>query len=191
MGGCGGSDSLGRKRPDGAADGRFDGGAGADAACVPLGSVAFRMEAPPTDGGYLYLSSLDDPGDGVWWYALETPDGSALPIFLPPGAFSTCDVCDPKPEPIGQGCGPIPDGGVSREWGGYTVTGMSTCQPPQTSSIPTYPSGCATTRCLPAGRYVVKMCGGRGICPYGDAGTCVEVPFDFPTDHEVVGHLPP
>ncbi len=177
---CGGGDGLGGKRVD----------AGPDGACTPLGSIVFRMEAPPLDGGYRYLLSLGDPGDGVWWYSLETPDGSALPIFLPPGTFSTCDVCEPKAEPIGQACGTVPDGGVSAGWGGYTVTGTATCESPSTSSTPAYPVGCATTRCLPAGHYMVKMCGGRGVCPYGDAATCVEVPFEFPTDAEVVGRLP-
>jgi hypothetical protein len=177
---CGG----GSKRGDGGTDAPAGDGATdalGDVACVPIGSVVFRMEAPPIDGGYSYVSSFGDPGDGVWWYSLETPDGSALPIFLPPSTFTTCDVCDPAPDPIGFSCGAIPDGGVSRGWGGYTVTGTATCG---ANAL-----GCATTRCLPAGRYLVKMCGWRGTCTTGDAPTCVEVPFDFPTDQEVVGAL--
>jgi hypothetical protein len=177
---CGG----GGKQGDGGTDAPPGDRAGAlvDGACSALGSVVFRMEAPPIDGGYYYVTSFGDPGDGVWWYSLETQDGSALPIFLPPSVFTTCDVCDPAPDPIGIACGLIPDGGVSRGWGGYTVTGTGTCG--------AYVQGCATTRCLPAGRYVVKMCGGRGTCAGGDAATCVEVPFDLPTDQEVVGTLP-
>jgi len=188
---CGGGDALASKHRDGSADSRSDGGAGGtDGACVPLGSVTFRMEAPPVDGGYSYQFSFGDPGDGVWWYSVESADGGALQIFLPPGASSTCEVCEPRPEPIGQGCALIPDGGVSGGWGGVTYTGTSTCQTKATSSVPSYPSGCATTACLPAGRYVVKMCGGRGGLTCSSA-TCVEVPFDFPTDAAVIGHLPP
>ena len=178
--GCGGGDAIGGKR---------DGGT--DGACVPLGSVVFRMEAPPVDGGYGYQLSLGDPGDGVWWYSVETPDGSALSIFLPPGAYTTCDVCEPRDEPIGQGCSFVPDGGVSGGWGGITYTGTSTCEAKATSSVPAHAAGCATTRCLPAGRYVVKMCGARGGLAACGSPTCVDVPFDFPTDAAVVGHLPP
>jgi hypothetical protein len=186
---CGGGDALASKHRDGSADARSDGGAGGpDAACVPLGSVTFRMEAPNVDGGYSYQFSFGDPGDGVWWYSVETPDGSALSIFLPPGASTLCEVCDPRPNPIGQGCGPIPDGGITGGWGGYTITGTSICQPEPPSSYAT-PVGCAAIQCLPAGRYVVKMCAGGGPCASPE--TCVDVPFDFPTDAAVVGHLPP
>jgi hypothetical protein len=176
--GCGGGDAIGGKR---------DGGT--DGPCVPLGSVAFRMEAPPVDGGYGYQLSLGDPGDGVWWYSVERPDGAALTIFLPPGAQTACGVCQPRPEPIGQGCAFVPDGGVSGGWGGITYTGTSTCQPAPATGYSS-PVGCATTQCLPPGRYVVKMCGSKGgvFCSSPD---CVEVPFDFPTDAAVVGHLPP
>jgi hypothetical protein len=178
--GCGGGDALGGRRPDG----------GADGACVPLGSVVFRMEAPAVDGGYGYEVSLGDPGDGVWWYSLETPDGGTLQIFLPPGAYTACDVRQPRPDPIGRGCTFIPDGGVSRGWNGVAYTGTSTCQPAPASGYAS-PVGCATTRCLPAGRYVVKMCGTRGGLSCESSQNCVEVPFDFPTDAAVVGHLPP
>lgn len=161
---------------------------GLDGSCRPIGGTLFRMEAPPHDGGYWYRSSFGDPGDGVWWYSVETPDGSALQIFLPPGARSLCGDCDPKAYPIGQQCSPIPDGGVTGGWGGFTVTGTSTCQPVPTSSY-SGPAGCATIQCLPAGRYTVRMCAGGGPCPTSE--TCVDVPFDFPTDAAVVGHLPP
>jgi len=186
---CGGGDALGGKRRGGGIDAGSD-GAAADGACVPLGSVMFRMEVPPVDGGYSYQFSFGDPGDGVWWYSVETPDGSPLQIFLPPGAYTACDTCEPQAVPIGQGCGFVPDGGVSGGWGGVAYTGTSTCEPKAMSSIPAYPSVCATTRCLPAGRYVVKMCGGRGGLNCASP-TCVSVPFDFPTDAAVVGHLPP
>jgi hypothetical protein len=191
---CGPRDALGGRPADGGTDAppsdaaRTD--ASQDSACSPLSSVVFRMEAPPIDGGYYYVSSFGEPGDGVWWYSLEMPDGSAVPIFLPPGASSICNVCDARPNPIGFACETIPDGGVSRGWGGYTVTGTASCETQATSSSPAYSIGCATIRCLPAGRYLVKMCGGRGMCAGGDAATCVEVPFDFPTDQEVVGTLP-
>jgi len=177
--GCGGGDALGAAHRDAGTDGR----------CVSLGSVAFRMEAPPVDGGYGYQVSLGDPGDGVWWYSVETPDGSALSIFLPPGAFTSCDICEPRPDPIGRGCSFVPDGGVSAGWGGTAYTGTSTCQPVPASGYSS-PVGCATVRCLPAGRYVVKMCGSKGglTC---DSPTCISVPFDFPTDAAVVGQLPP
>jgi hypothetical protein len=174
---CGGGDALPGEHRDG----------GTDAACVPLGGVAFRMEAPPVDGGYCYQFSFGDPGDGVWWYSVDAPDGSALQIFLPQGARSSCNECDPKPYPIGQGCAPVPDGGVSGGWGGTTYTGVSTCEPPSTSSYPS-PAGCATIGCLPPGRYTVKMCAERANYP---SPVCVSIPFDFPTDAAVVGQLPP
>jgi hypothetical protein len=182
---------------DGGSDARLDGrsnlpDAERDGACVPLGGVTFRMEAPPTDAGYYYLYSLGNPGDGVWWYSVETPDGSVLPIFLLSDTPSTCNSCRDIATPIGQGCAALIDGGVAGGWSGYAVTGMATCEVPATSYASAHPSTCATISCLPAGRYVVKMCAGRGRCVYSsDAATCLSIPFDFPGTSEVVGTLPP
>jgi hypothetical protein len=202
-------DARFESRPDVAADARIDAGADAridagadsgrnlpdaarDGVCVPLGAVAFRMQAPATDAGYQYVFSLGNPGDGVWWYSVETPDGAVLPIFLPSGAPSTCERCEDGLTPIGQGCGALPDGGVSGGWGGYAVTGAVSCEVPASSFDPAHQSLCATIDCLPAGRYTVKMCAVKGGC-YSASGqnTCLSIPFDFPGTSEVVGTLPP
>ena len=182
---------------DGGADARSDAAsnladAARDGACLPLGSVAFRMQAPPTDGGYFYVYSLGDPGDGVWWYSVETTDGGALPIFLPSSTQTTCGTCKDLFEPIGQGCSALPDGGVRGYWGGYAVTGEAACEVPATASDPSHLAACATISCPPPGKYVVKMCARRGRCGYTpDASTCLSIPFDFPATSEVVGTLPP
>jgi hypothetical protein len=162
-----------------------------DGVCVPLGAAAFRMQAPPSDAGYFYLFSLGDPGDGVWWYSVETTDGAVLPIFLPSSTETTCSSCKDLLEPIGQACAALPDGGVRGHWGGYAVTGEASCEVPATSSDPSHLAACATITCLPPGRYVVKMCASRGGCGYSsDAATCLSIPFDFPAASEVVGTLP-
>lgn len=190
-------------RPDAGSEARMDAGpdrrgpdarqnlpdAAGDGVCVPLGGVAFRMQAPPTDGGYSYVFSVGNPGDGVWWYSVETPDGAVLPIF---STNQICGSCKDQLTPIGQGCAALPDGGVSGGWGGYAVTEIVSCEVPTSSYAPAHLSSCAAFRCLPAGRYTVKMCALRGGCGGAEAqNTCLSIPFDFPGTSEVVGTLPP
>jgi len=170
---------AGQNLPDAARDG----------ACVPLGGVAFRMQAPATDAGYQYVFSVGNPGDGVWWYSVETPDGAVLPIF---SETQICGSCKDQLTPIGQGCAALPDGGVSGGWGGYAVTETVSCEVPASLFDPAHLSTCAAFRCLPAGRYTVKMCAIRGGCSSADGqNTCLSIPFDFPGTSEVVGTLPP
>ncbi len=104
-------------------------------------------------------------------------------FFLPSSTQTTCNMCRDLFEPIGQACAALPDGGAKGHWGGYAVTGEAACEVPATSSDPSHLAACATTSCLPAGKYVVKMCANRGGCSFSaDASTttCLSIPFDFP-----------
>jgi hypothetical protein len=164
--------------------------------CVSQGSVTFRMQAPTGDAGYNALTSFGNPGDGNWWYSVATADGNPLQIFLSPGPVTaTCEPCAPYEVPGGGGCNPVPpDSGVTATWDGTAVTSISTCEWSPGSHQASEAISCQVIQCMPAGKYVVTMCGSElEDCSStdGEAGACVSVPFQYPTSSEVVGYLPP
>ena len=123
----------------------------------PLGPVTFRMLPPATGAVYQYVASLGDPGDGIWWYSVATADGTALSPFLSPA--SPCAACDFHIYPIGYLHTELTGSGVSETWKGLTVTGTSTCTEGPGTDEPGTVISCNVTKCMPAGKYVVTMCG--------------------------------
>ena len=158
--------------------------------CGPQGLVTFDMQVPPGGGGYSYLESFGNPGDGAWWYSVASADGTQLPIFL---TLPTCGSCEEADIPIGFGCIPVPAGIVSATWDGTVVTGNSRCADPvgPNAGLPINP--CNTIKCVAPGQYVATMCASRvpQDCSFRQGATCVSVPFEYPAASDVVGNLPP
>jgi len=170
------------------------GGAGGHAAdCPSLGSVTFHLQAPLGAPAYTYARSFGDPGDGFWWYSVATADGTPLQIFLPTQAATTCGACQQALLPIGFACSALPAEGIDGRWNGTAIAGQSSCS--WSGSSPPSPIACSVLECMPAGRYVATMCAYTSSLecsngPGDDRGTCVSVPFDYPTTSVVVGTLP-
>ena len=165
--------------------------AGSDGACVSAGSVTFRLQASAADGGRFYARSLADPGDGIWWYSVAKADGTPLQIFLEQA--NSCNDCREAIVPIGYGCSPLPDGGVTGGWDGIAVTGFGTCLDSSEPGQGALSISCDETTCMPPGRYIVTMCVGCADARLrpadGGSSPCVSVPFDYPTSTEVVGTI--
>jgi hypothetical protein len=155
----------------------------ADGGCAQ-GTVTLHMQAAPGAGDHYDTASFGDPGDGVWWYSVAKADGTPLRIFL--SQATTCGACRNAAIPLGRLEGELTDTGVRATWDGVALTGTATCS----SSGTTMP--CDTSICVPAGQYVVTMCADRDPNASGaDAGTtCVSVPFEYPSNTEIVGTLP-
>ena len=130
----------------------------------------------------------------MWWYSLAKPDGGPVPIFFniaignpvvcaPPG--TGYPRCQGPAVPIGQGCNAARDGGMTATWDGVVIGGSATCVESPGSAA----TGCVTVACATPGHYVVTMCGLENDCM--GAKKCIDVPFDYPTTSEVVGHIGP
>lgn len=162
--------------------------------CQSLGSVTFHLQAPAGAPAYTYLNSFGDPGDGFWWYAVAAADGTPLQIFLPANAATTCGTCQNVLYPDGFSCSTLTTDGVDALWKGTAIVGRSSC--PWSDGSVASTISCSTLECMPAGRYVATMCAytSTSACvsdPRDGQGTCVSVPFDYPTTSVVVGTLPP
>ena len=151
------------------------------------------MQAPAGAGAHTFIESFGDPGDGYWWYSVSTADATPLQIFLPSSATTTCSACQSVLYPSGFSCSSLPAGGVDARWDGTAIAGQSSCLSSEGSSATRL--SCSTRQCVPAGHYNATMCAftsaqSCGRDPIGDHGTCVSVPFDYPTTSVVVGTLP-
>jgi hypothetical protein len=174
------SSSSGTPKPvsDAGKDASEPGRDAADVACTPLGSVSFVMHAPSSACA---STSFSTPGDGAWWYSVQTAAGASLQIFQQSGAI--CSTCVPSDDAIGQDCQFVTSSGISASWNGTDVTSTSMCSSADTNHQPV---GCDVFDCAPEGDYVVTMCA-NGVTDGGMSPTCVKVPFHFPTSSPVVG----
>jgi hypothetical protein len=148
------------------------------------------MNAPAGGRTYRYVQSFGDPGDGHWWYSIARAGGTPLRIFLGT-TTTTCQACDDRIYPIGSTCGSVPADGAVAVWTCRALGETSTCNVKDAAGEPV---SCATATCAPPGHYVVTMCGApsTGTCETIDTdGSCITVPFDYPSTSEVIGTLPP
>ena len=165
----------------------------APGACGGSSVVTFHLQASTGDAGLLYARS-SNPGDGIWWFSVADDDGTPVQLFLK--TATRCDACIDRLIPVGFTCSSLPDGGVTAAWDGTIFTGESSCLPPPAPNDQGEPISCDVPSCAPAGRYVVTMCASP-TCSYvrdGVAGNasqsgCVSIPFDFPSNAELVGTL--
>jgi hypothetical protein len=176
-------------------DGGIDSGHAGDASSISeggpcVGSVTFRMQT--TSPSQYWANFGIDFYDQTWLW-IATADGA------PVGAYSgravgTCSYCEPCA--FGGSCGPAgpvylpvpPDGGITGSWNGSAYTSLSTCVLNSGGAVSAV--SCAASSCMPPGEYVATMCASSDPSSPEDAGTCLELPFQYPTASEVVGTLP-
>ncbi len=140
-------------------------------------------------------------GNGSHWLldqsqSTSSSDANWLTVFSPSGA--QIDLA-PTGATTNRDCGPcaasgslttqlstwsLPPSSQTQTWDG-TFFAQATCGPESLA--------CVTPQCAPPGRYVAKACACNEAdqTPTGcQKPTCVEVPFDFPSDGLVVALLP-
>lgn len=183
---CGATTSAG----DGA-----DGGGGGGA-CETAATFELRVQS----GAYCAGAPA---GCDAEWLTILGPDGQ--PLARDNSCKTNCDACGPvgcpaicaQPSPIA--------GAVKKTWDGRVYT-QSTCK----TATDTFTCGLA--RCAAKGRFVARMCaypstlsgdGGadaasdaassvptRCAVPAGTQPSCVDVPFDWPSQGSIVGTIP-
>jgi len=183
--GCGGATTVDSDPATGGSGGSgtggtsSSGGTGGVAGCADA-TVTFRVVGGGTPGTTFCIGADCDST----WLSVRTEDGT--PLFFSNGCSVLCDGC------TSTGCSGacfqpylLDADGEERVWDGsyFSPTGM--CGGGE----------CLEERCASAGMpLVATMCAyrqadGATSCPSGIAPTCVELPFQFGVDNEVVSVL--
>lgn len=189
-GNAGGSGGSGAGGDGGRSGGGPTGGSGgqlADAhsdAFVPCDTamptpVTFQM----TGGGVDYCINLCS---NTWVSIL--PEGGGTPLAIAQNCTTSCSQCQPIVCGAGACIAPrhIKPEGETLTWDG-TLWEQSKCGAQMVS--------CVNQVCAPHGKYIARMCASRSTsdagsyCMSASTQTCVDVPFEYPTNQTVEGVL--
>ncbi len=150
------------------------------------GSVEFRIDASDRSGWFIVDSGQDCIPPN--WLALYDEAGKEIAVGNPDlhcCTFPSCATCSFNDVACANAwfTAPLP---ATRIWDGM-IFPQETCGDSARACV-------RPKTCAPVGHYTARMCVRR----YGDAGgqplqqpiTCVDVPFEFPSNGTVVGTLP-
>ena len=164
--------------------GTGSGGDGGSADVGSAGSVTLTFQVPPAK---TYCQTGEcGPASSI---IIKNEAGDAL-VRYPGDCYTPCDTCEPLACP-GFACQPQGYGvtGESFVWDG-TVYSQSTCG---------VTSSCVAHLYAPPGKYTAVMCATPGAlvndnngvpqCMVSGPVECVEVPFDYPAQKDVLGEL--